>query len=131
MSLQLLAQFQSTLDGHLRIVAKNQRHAVCRWDTDELACGICEPKRFSFAYPGNPAPDNATTPMVMVSLSWSGKNFLGQRFEARITTQRIEQHFDLDEYDIVSVPLLVSFFEQLYRFVLLAESDMDQREIVR
>lgn len=120
MSLQLLAQFQSTLDGCLRIIAKNQRHTVTRWDRNELACGICEPKRFCFAYPTNPAPANATTPIVMVSLSWSGKNFLDQRFEARITAQRIEQWFDFDEDDIVSVPILVGFFEQMDRFVFLA-----------
>jgi hypothetical protein len=40
-----------------------------------------------------------------------------------------EQRFNLDECDIVSVPIPVSFFEQLYGFVLLTESDMDQSEI--
>jgi hypothetical protein len=68
---------------------------------------------------------------AITSLSCFGKDFLNQRFEARITAQRVEQRFDLEERDIVSVPLRVSFFEQLYRFVLLPESDMDQGEIVR
>jgi hypothetical protein len=67
---------------------------------------------------------------VICSLSCSGKDFLNQRFKARVAAQRIEQRFDLDECNIVSVPILVSFFEQLQRLVLLAESDMDQSEIV-
>src|SRR5882724_7095206 len=70
----------------------------------------------------NPATVNATTPTLIIMLSCLAKDFLNQRFEARLTAQRVEHRFDLEECDIVSVPLLVRFFEQLYRFVLLAES---------
>ena len=49
--------------------------------------------------------------MLMIILSCFAKDFLNQRFEARITAQRVEHRFDLEECDIISIPLLVSFFE--------------------
>jgi hypothetical protein len=50
------------------------------------------------------------------------KNFLQKRLELRIAAQRIEERIGLYEGNIVSIPIIVSFFEQMYGFVLLTES---------